>query len=430
MAATLRQARSLVLALSSLALALITAREAAIAYWSTPDAARAPDFLRADPRLRIAERERDYAERPPPGRERPALLRETASILRRDPLSLDALRLRALTLQGQGQGQGQVAGPGQGESGGSEAGAALLELAGRISRRDGWVQIAAVDAAANRGDIEGALVHYDALLSVHPEAWPAVFPILGAAMREPAVGRPLAAYAARAWFTPLLDAALSQGDPGALTALVLAARRARRSTGQGLAVGPGEGAGRGAGDPLAQRLLAALAREGDWSAARGLIVVLAGRDPPVLADFGFTPETMRAGYAPLAWSLAGDVHARAEASAGGGLSITLEPGLRLQVAERVTLLPAGNYMLRQRLRYDGLAPQARLTWEASCLTPPAAASFWRQGVPARQGAVTYQSRVSIPAGCAAQSWRLQAASADAQAASTAALDNVALTPSP
>jgi hypothetical protein len=361
-------------------------------------------------------------------------LRETASILRRDPLSLDALRLRALTLQGQGEGQGQGQGPrqgqGQGESGGSEAGAALLELAGRISRRDGWAQIALVDAAANRGDIEGALVHYDALLSVHPEAWPAVFPILGLAMREPAVGRPLAAYAARAWFTPLLDAALSQGDPGALTALVLAARRARRGTGQGLGDGLGDGAGKGAGDPLAQRLLAALAREGDWSAARGLIVALAGREPPVLADFGFTPETMSPGYAPLAWSLAGDVQARAEASAGGGLSITLEPGLRLQVAERVTLLPAGDYMLRQRLRYDGLAPQARLTWEASCLTPPAAAPFWRQGVPARQGAVTYQSRVSIPAGCAAQSWRLQAASADTQAASTAALDSVALTAAP
>jgi hypothetical protein len=428
MAPTLRHARRLVLALASLALAVITAREAAIAYWSTPEAARAPAFLRADPRLRIAERERDYAERAPPGRDSPALLRETASILRRDPLSLDALRLRALTLQGQGQGPRQ--GPGQGESGGSEAGAALLELAGRISRRDGWAQIALVDAAANRGDIEGALVHYDALLSVHPEAWPAVFPILGLAMREPAVGRPLAAYAARAWFTPLLDAALSQGDPGALTALVLAARRARRGTGQGLGDGLGDGAGKGAGDPLAQRLLAALAREGDWSAARGLIVALAGREPPVLADFGFTPETMSPGYAPLAWSLAGDVQARAEASAGGGLSITLEPGLRLQVAERVTLLPAGDYMLRQRLRYDGLAPQARLTWEASCLTPPAAAPFWRQGVPARQGAVTYQSRVSIPAGCAAQSWRLQAASADTQAASTAALDSVALTAAP
>lgn len=67
------------------------------------------------------------------------------------------------------------------------------------------------------------------------------------------------------------------------------------------------------GDPLAGR------PHPRWNAGRSLLKVLARRLTAVLDEIGFTSE-------PLAWSLAGDVEARAELSPVGTLRMTPEPG--------------------------------------------------------------------------------------------------------
>lgn len=105
-----------------------------------------------------------------------------------------------------------------------------FEYAEKLSRRDAATQLWAIEDAVARGDIAGALRHYDTALRVRPGLGEVLYPVLTAASAEPAIRlhltRTLAANAP--WSDSFIDFASGNGkDPGAIASLFHDLRRAR-----------------------------------------------------------------------------------------------------------------------------------------------------------------------------------------------------------
>jgi hypothetical protein len=79
----------------------------------------------------------------------------------------------------------------------SELGGRLFAYSERLSRHDPTTQMWLIEDRVQRGDIRGALVHYDRLMSVSPSSRPTLIPILVSASADPSIARPLAALLAR-----------------------------------------------------------------------------------------------------------------------------------------------------------------------------------------------------------------------------------------
>lgn len=99
----------------------------------------------------------------------------------------------------------------------------------RLSRRDATTQLWAIEDAVARGDIAGALRHYDIALRVRPGLGEVLYPVLTAASAEPAIRRHLTrTLAANApWSDSFVDFASGNGkDPEAVASLFQNLQRA------------------------------------------------------------------------------------------------------------------------------------------------------------------------------------------------------------
>lgn len=85
----------------------------------------------------------------------------------------------------------RVAGMAAIQLGRKERGIRLLRYAQSLSRRDLFTQLALSEIAVDKGDIEGALRHYDIALRTSDLADRILMPILVPASREPAIAAPL-----------------------------------------------------------------------------------------------------------------------------------------------------------------------------------------------------------------------------------------------
>lgn len=385
--------RCAVIAVASLALAPLAARDAALAYWRTQDPHRVPAFLSGDPAIAVARADRELSG---PGLLTPgaADAREAAkAALRREPLQTGALRLLARTLLGSGEGM------------------ELLLLAERVSRRDLQLELQLIDATAATGDVVRVIAHYDHVLAAHPEAASRLLPVLARAASDDGVGAALARHAARAWYPGLIAAAIDEGtEPDALARLLALGRRHW----------PAETV-----DRLVSRQLDRLVATGRLDAARRLAGQVPGTAAAGLGSIGFGAATTDPRLRPLSWKLAEADGALAEPGEGGGLAIRVDAERTALVAERVTLLAGGSYAVTQTLSYAAGAPMARLAWRVDCVSGGPAA-VWQQVVPVRAGRVTYRSRITVPAGCPAQRWRLMATAPVAPTASQVWLERLEL----
>lgn len=73
----------------------------------------------------------------------------------------------------------------------------LLKYSETLSRHDGPTQLWLIESHVQRGDIIGALVHYDRALRAEPNLREQLIPVLTSAADDPAIARPLATFLAR-----------------------------------------------------------------------------------------------------------------------------------------------------------------------------------------------------------------------------------------
>ena len=385
--------RRLTILAGTLSLALLATKEAALAHWRHLPPESVPQVWSRDPviRLRAAETSLVRPERTAGG----------SSAVR-----IAAMRvLRASPLNGMALAQiGFVA-----ETDQSGTGAKLLLLAERVSRRDSLTQLLLIDQASRAGDIQATLAHYDRAISVHPATSAQLLPILARAIDDPGIRAGLARLTTRPWFSAfVLSAAGHDADATQMVVLLdeLQGRLAPNKI-----------------QEISTHLLPRLVAGEEYDSARALTRSMPGVDPRVIDQIGFTAATLDPRIVPLGWRLGSDDAIEAEVQ-GEALVVSVAPERTVLAAERVTLLAPGDYVLTERVAYDAAAPRAGLEWQISCL--PAQQILMQTTLPVSQMMAVNSNRVTIPANCPAQSWKLRVFGEVSQLAAKASLTILSL----
>ena len=232
----------------------------------------------------------------------------------------------------------------------------LFDYVETLSRRDLQTQLWAIEYAVSRGDVPGALRHYDIALRTSPESAQTLFPVLVSASADPDIRAALTRTLAGGspWSEGFVNFAASSGaDPKAITQLFVALHRA------GVAVSDNARAS------LVSKLISAGALEDAWAyyaeSHRGADR-RQSRDPrfrnmdtPSLLDWvpisdgGVSASIQRDGDA-------GVLEFSAPSSAGG------------PVVEQLQLLPPGSYRIQGHSDGIDQAVEARPYWILQCLS--------------------------------------------------------------
>lgn len=257
----------------------------------------------------------------------------------------------------------------------------LIAYSDAVSRRDLATRLWLIEEAVNRGDVEGALKHYDVALRTANTATPLLFPVLLAAIEDPQLSGPIAVLLARQpeWAGSFLDQVTTRGDPAAAAGLfrALAARRAAPRPELVTA--------------LLQRLVEAERIGQAWSVYAALNPA---RARARLRDARF--DAPAASPTVFDWQLADGVAVSASPTmtdAGPGLYVTGSINDNGAAAQQMVTLPPGRWRLRWRVSGEVVAPEA-VRWEWRCAQDREAVA----SAPLAAGSLA----VNVPPGCAGQ----------------------------
>jgi hypothetical protein len=255
--------------------------------------------------------------------------------LARDLTQIPAIELRALDLAVSGR-------PAQARR--------LFELSDRLSRRSLPTRLWLIQDAVDRGNVAGALRHFDIALRTTTDAQPILFPVLAKASADPTLTEPLARMLDRSsdWRLMYLNWTVANADDAAATARVVAHMRDA-----GFVVSNG----------VDQRLIERLASGGEFAEAR-LLNQRFGRSSAGVADPNFTDSGAR--Y-PFGWGLVSNGSLGAERVLSGSssmLSYRAAPANSGQIAAQLLTLRPGRYSLRVRTAAAGTG--APPYWSIAC----------------------------------------------------------------
>ncbi|VVS98489.1 conserved hypothetical protein [Sphingomonas sp. EC-HK361] len=276
---------------------------------------------------------------------------------------------------------------------------ALFGYAETLSRRDLATQLWAIEDAVARGDVPGALRHYDTALRTSAKASTLLFPVLASAIATPEVRTNLVRTLARKpeWSVHFIGYAVDEGsDPRATAALLAGLQRA------GVPVAPSWRAG------MVNRLLDAGFAAESWAAYARLRPGAprnASRDP----DFALDPaNASRFDWLAVQDSGSASILPRAK---GGLAQYSMPSGSTGAVLQQVQMLPPGNY------RIDGQS--------ANVTQPAGAGPYWSLACrggrelgrvdvgPSAASNGAFSGRFSVPAGCPVQTLSLIVRATDA-----------------
>lgn len=390
--------RGAAIAVLSVALALVCARQAALAHFRALVAPAIPAVLAADPDLQVAAN--DYRFMANAGQLRPeaARLRQIArAALARSPLNPIAMRQLGVLAD---------------LDPATKAGGPYFESAERMTRRDLANQMALIGYSVERQDIPAILTHYDRALRVFPNVNAALFPSLVSASSDPRVRVELRRFARSPWFAGFFgqliqsdNAPLALGDFFTQVRPYLPAKEA---------------------DHLAAMLLVRLIETNQYEEARKWIFRTSQTRAAMIDRLGFDTGTTDPAFGALAWSFDESDASGIALTRAGTLQIQLAAGRHAIVATRMTMFPPGNYSFRQTLSHDASQPVAQLSWRVRCLTAASQTPLWSAEPANVTGAQTFESRFEIPRGCPAQVWTLSASSSSTGAAASAWIADLSL----
>lgn len=291
----------------------------------------------------------------------------------------------------------------------------LFAYAEKLSRRDLQTQLWAIEDAVARGDIEGALRHYDITLRTNPGMAEMLFPVLTAASSDPAI-RPglIRTLAAKPmWGQGFIAYAAGQGpDPRATASLFLGLRRA------------GVRVPEGARTDAINALIAAGQVEAAWAYYAS---VHPGADRRRSRDPRFTanPETpSQFDWSPISDGTISSSIQRSESS--GIFDFAAPASTGGPMLRQLQLLPPGSYRLVGHSSGIDQVEGARPYWALSC---QGGRELGRVVLPnSNEAGGTFAGSFSVPSGCPVQTLVLVARLSDAVGGLSGQIDQVELTP--
>lgn len=297
--------------------------------------------------------------------------------------------------------------------------AAIVTRAGLRSFRDVATQAWLMGNLLSRGDLEAALLHFDALLRIKPDLGGRLFPLLIELLQAPSSTAPLARRLAlrppwRAEGLRYLAGHAADVHP------IVAVYRAL--TGRGTPPTNDE----------QTALLARLIVDGKYDEARRLWTSFLSSNPIPGVPFDGTFKGLP-GATPFNWSFFSgpDVAvelARAESARRTGLFVKFPVGAPAALAEQLLVLPPAGYRFSVRYRIESAAAGAGLAWTIRCVVSGAVLLDMRQ----RGDAVTPWTAVAagftVPTDCPAQWLRLNGRAGDGFGDLTAFYDDVTVAP--
>jgi hypothetical protein len=285
----------------------------------------------------------------------------------------------------------------------------------KLSRRNLPTQLWLIEDAVERGDVPGALKHYDIALRVHPTMSELLFPVLATASSDPAIraelirtlaGRP-------AWGEGFINFVAGNGpDPRSTATLLAGLRRA------GVAVPQPAYAG------AVNALLAAGQLDRAWAFYAS---VRPGADRRRSRDPRFTanPEPP----SQLDWVPINDgtISSSIQRGEGGGIfDFAAPPSTGGPMLQQLQLLPAGAYRLSGHSSGIDQSANALPYWTLSCKDGE---ELGRVVVPnSGEAGGNFFGSFTVPAGCPMQTLTLVARPSDVPSGLSGQIDRVLLEP--
>lgn len=276
-----------------------------------------------------------------------------------------------------------------------------------LSRRNLAAQLWAIEDNVGRGDIRGALRHYDIALRTEPAAADFLFPILSTATADPAVRAPLVRLLATrpAWGDNFLGHMSASAPDPLVTAQVFAALRR---------------AGGAIPDEASARVIDALLDRGLLDPAWSYYVMIrpgsvrtASRDPKFVADLA---APSRLDWNPVdADGITASIQHAAE---GGIFDFAAAPSVGGPLLRQDQVLPPGRYRLEGRVSDLDEPKDARPYWTLACRQASAGGEatnreLGRVQLPATASGIgEFAGRFVVPADCPMQTLTLVAPPSD------------------
>lgn len=264
---------------------------------------------------------------------------------------------------------------------------AAMNLSDHVSRRDSLTQLWLIERSVAKDDMQSAVAHYHAALSVNPDLGSVLFPILTKAIGFPEVRKAIEPYIARRapWAIGMLNNAITNGDPQNVALLIL----------------PVGGHARGdAYDAINGRLITRLAETGNLDLAHRLAqAVFTKVDPKGLSLLAVSDATTDKQLGALAWMFSEDGRILASANGAGGFDLDVDPLINGVAASRILAVTGGrtydfNFMAR-----SGSDVAAELTWVGFCLSPKSKTLVLNQKLAWPREARRQQFEIVAPKDC-------------------------------
>lgn len=288
----------------------------------------------------------------------------------------------------------------------------------KLSRRDFQTQLWNIETAVARGDINGALSHYDIALRTKAQSWDLLFPILASASADTEVRNPLVRMLAAKplWAEPFINyVAAKQPDPQTASALFLELRRADVPVPESAHAGAINALLVGGFADEAWRHYAAIHRDVDRRRSRD----------PHFADGRETPT-------PFDWTPLSDGGINASiqrGDSGGVVDFSLPASIGGPVLQQVQMLPPGNYRIVGHSSGIEQAPGSLPYWVLLCRADQR--ELGRVIVPnSSQAGGNFEGRMTVAAGCPVQLLVFFARASDSVSGLSGQIDHVQLAPAP
>ena len=290
-----------------------------------------------------------------------------------------------------------------------------IRLAEAQTRRDGLTQFWLIEDSVQRGDLKKALTHYDIALRTQPATHVTLFPILLAALDDPAIRAALSPYIRTdaTWAPIFITYAIANSNNlTALVDMILESGGLRNA----------EAAHRTDID-----LLARLVRERKFADARRLYLHMPGATATRLTSTGFDAADRGGNFGAIGWQI------RTDPDAGGGfapgndkrltLSLFANPSTTQIVASKLLYLDPGSYTFATRLsRFESEGGFIR--WELRCATAVGSEPFWKLD----SSGTAVAARLAVSKGCAVQTLEIALSGGAGDSGTEAVIADIALRP--